>query len=107
MVNKLKTDKAVKTEIYEAIKKFITLKDEYKSTTGSEWKPDVAVMIDGIKVTDLESKLREHHNTRRRFTSKYGTDVKGYNVDVGECHEELKKEFVYLKDCYKNTTGRN
>merc|ERR1712106_1218729 len=39
LVRKLKTEKAAKSEIDEAVKKLLALKAEYKAATGSDWKP--------------------------------------------------------------------
>merc|ERR1712106_911663 len=39
LVRKLKTEKAAKPEIDEAVKKLLALKAEYKAATGSDWKP--------------------------------------------------------------------
>ena len=94
LVRKLKADRAAKTESDEAIKKLLALKAEYKSITGSEWKQDVPPPV--INVADLEVKLRDHHNTRRRLQSRYGSDVNGYNEEIGESHEELKKTVYNL-----------
>jgi len=41
-VRKLKTDKAAKPEVEEAVKKLLALKAEYKAATGSDWKPGAA-----------------------------------------------------------------
>merc|ERR1719435_849713 len=42
LVRKLKTEKAAKPEIDEAVKKLLALKADYKSATGSDWKPGAA-----------------------------------------------------------------
>merc|ERR1719225_2518147 len=42
LVRKLKADKAVKSEIDEAVKKLLGLKADYKATTGQDWKPGSA-----------------------------------------------------------------
>ena len=42
LVRKLKADKAAKPEIDEAVKKLLVLKADYKSATGSDWKPGAA-----------------------------------------------------------------
>ena len=39
LVRKLKGDKAAKSDIDEAVKKLLSLKAEYKASTGSDWKP--------------------------------------------------------------------
>ena len=39
LVRKLKTDKAAKPEIDEAVKKLLALKADFKAATGSDWKP--------------------------------------------------------------------
>merc|ERR1719309_1370506 len=39
LVRKLKTEKAAKPEIDEAVKKLLALKAEFKAATGSDWKP--------------------------------------------------------------------
>jgi len=42
LVRKLKTEKAAKPEIDEAVKKLLALKADYKAATGSDWKPGAA-----------------------------------------------------------------
>jgi len=42
LVRKLKTEKAAKLDIDEAVKKLLALKAEYKTATGSDWKPGAA-----------------------------------------------------------------
>jgi len=42
LVRKLKTEKAAKPEVDEAVKKLLALKAEYKAATGSDWKPGAA-----------------------------------------------------------------
>merc|ERR1712032_453963 len=39
LVRKLKTEKAAKPEIDEAVKKLLALKADFKAATGSDWKP--------------------------------------------------------------------
>ena len=42
-VRQLKADKAAKPDIEEAVKKLLALKAEFKSATGMDWKPGMAV----------------------------------------------------------------
>merc|ERR1711874_721808 len=42
LVRKMKSEKASKPEIDEAVKKLLAVKAEYKALTGSDWKPGVA-----------------------------------------------------------------
>merc|ERR1739844_755962 len=39
MGRKLKTEKAAKPEVDEAVKKLLALKADFKAATGSDWKP--------------------------------------------------------------------
>merc|ERR1711963_1244529 len=42
IVRKLKADKAAKSDIDEAVKKLLSLKADYKTATGQDWKPGAA-----------------------------------------------------------------
>merc|ERR1712107_861555 len=42
LVRKLKTEKADKAAIDEAVKKLLALKADFKAATGSDWKPGAA-----------------------------------------------------------------
>merc|ERR1712096_514367 len=43
LVRKLKTEKAGKPEIDEAVKKLLVLKAEFKAATGLDWKPGMTL----------------------------------------------------------------
>ena len=45
LVRKLKTDKAAKADIDEAVKKLLALKAAYKAENGKDWSPEAAKAV--------------------------------------------------------------
>jgi len=102
LVRKLKTEKAAKPEIDVAVKKLLTLKAEYKTATGSDWKPGAAapaavpaVPTSG-SVDALNSAITAQGDLVRKLKTEKADKPK---VDVAV------KNLLALKAEYKAATG--
>jgi len=62
-VRKLKTEKAPKAEIDEAVKVLLALKGEFKAETGKDWKPPAAASNEQKKEKGKENKQPRAENT--------------------------------------------
>lgn len=108
IVRKLKSEKAEKKTVDAELKTLLALKEEYKSVTGTEWKPvshdqkPVIAMTDqngrpqDNEITDLTLKITDQGNVVRQLKSS-GADKNA--VDAGV------KQLLDLKAQYKKLTG--
>nr|XP_022332735.1 bifunctional glutamate/proline--tRNA ligase-like [Crassostrea virginica] len=103
-VRDLKAKKAPKEQVDAEVKILLALKAEYKSGSGSDWKPDTkpvhplscAPPADVMNAQDLNDKITKQGNLVR--------DLKGKKAPKGEIDEAVKVLLV-LKAEYKNVTG--
>ncbi|KAL1500993.1 hypothetical protein ABEB36_006400 [Hypothenemus hampei] len=105
-VRQLKTAKAGKSEIDSEVKLLLELKKDFKSLTGTEWKPgmkpevspEVAQPVDGNDRELLTQKVTEQGNIVRELKAK-----KANKEEVDAAVQVLLK----LKEEYKKTTGED
>jgi len=105
-VRKLKSEKAAKSEIDEAVKKLLSLKADYKAATGTDWKPGAAPTkpTEPVPVqstsdggsSELSSKVEAQGNLVRQ--------LKGDKKPKEEIDAAVKK-LLELKAEYKAATG--
>merc|ERR1712142_196974 len=106
IVRKLKSEKAAKSEIDEAVKKLLSLKADYKAATGTDWKPGAAPTkpTEPVPVqstsdggsSELSSKVEAQGNLVRQ--------LKGDKKPKEEIDAAVKK-LLELKAEYKAATG--
>ena len=104
LVRKLKTDKAAKPEVDEAVKKLLALKADYKAATGSDWKPGAAPAPAAAKAAtpasaaggDLGSVVAAQGDLVRKLKTE-----KAAKPEV----DEAVKKLLALKAEYKAATG--
>merc|ERR1719184_287065 len=104
LVRKLKTEKAAKPDIDEAVKKLLSLKADYKAATGSDWKPGAvpAKQAEPAPVggadDGLSGKVEAQGNLVRQ--------LKGDKKPKEEIDAAVKK-LLELKAEYKAATGND
>merc|ERR1719450_9875 len=106
IVRKLKSEKAAKSVIDEAVKKLLSLKADYKAATGTDWKPGAAPTkpTEPVPVqstsdggsSELSSKVEAQGNLVRQ--------LKGDKKPKEEIDAAVKK-LLELKAEYKAATG--
>jgi len=100
LVRKMKSEKASKPEIDEAVKKLLAVKAEYKAVTGSDWKPGVApppVAAPPAGGADgLSAAVAAQGDIVRKLKSE-----KAAKLDI----DEAVKKLLGLKADYKAATG--
>jgi len=101
LVRKLKTEKAPKPEIDEAVKKLLALKADYKATTGSDWKPGSAPASTtppaaAIAGGDLGAAVAAQGDLVRKLKTEKASKA---DIDVAV------KKLLTLKADYKASTG--
>jgi len=103
-VRQLKTDKADKATVDEAVKTLLDLKAKYKAATGSDWKPGAhkpaspAASAGGSSADDLDKQVTEQGNKVRQLKSD-----KADKAAVTEAVNLL----LDLKAKYKAATGND
>jgi len=102
VVRKLKTDKAAKPEIDEAVKKLLALKAEFKATTGKDWKPGMSFAeaaspsSGGGSAETISNNITNQGDLVRRLKTE-----KAAKADV----DEAVKKLLALKAEFKAATG--
>ncbi|XP_043513254.1 bifunctional glutamate/proline--tRNA ligase isoform X2 [Frieseomelitta varia] len=91
-VRHLKSSKAEKTIIDEEVKKLLSLKSEYKSVTGQDWKPSTTPVS-----TVLSEKIQKQGDKVRQ--------LKETKADKSIIDQEVKI-LLHLKNNYKTLTGQ-
>lgn len=97
LVRNLKAQKAVKSEIDNAVKTLLALKADYKALTNSEWKPG-ATNNSASDASDLSAKIATQGNIVR--------DLKTKKASKPEIDAAVKT-LLDLKAKYKETTGKD
>jgi len=104
LVRKLKTEKAAKPDIDEAVKKLLALKAEYKAATGSDWKPGAAAPAapasPAASATAQDSDIGAAVAAQGDFVRKLKAE-KAPKPDI----DEAVKKLLALKADYKAATG--
>ncbi|KAB0799789.1 hypothetical protein PPYR_07669 [Photinus pyralis] len=98
IVRNLKTQKAAKSEVDAAVKLLLQLKGDYKSVTGTEWKPGTAPSgpQKTINVNELSLQISAQGDKVRKLKSEKATK------DIVDPEVKL---LLTLKDTYKKATG--
>ena len=103
-VRKLKTEKADKKIVDEAVKDLLAFKAEYKNATGTDWKPDAipqnptASQVEKIDAQTLWNKVQAQGDKVRQLKS-----AKADKKSV----EEAVKDLLAFKAEYKSATGKD
>merc|ERR1712096_226239 len=100
LVRKLKTEKAGKPEIDEAVKKLLALKAEYKAATGSDWKPGAAPAPAAAPVGSSNDALNAAVTAQGDLVRKLKTE-KAAKPEI----DAAVKKLLALKAEYKAATG--
>ncbi|XP_050494226.1 bifunctional glutamate/proline--tRNA ligase isoform X8 [Bombus huntii] len=101
-VRQLKSSKAEKGVIDEEVKKLLSLKSDYKSVTGQDWKPSI------IPTTDVTNKDENSADKISESIQKQGDKVKKLKeikTDKSIIDQEIKI-LLDLKNNYKALTGQ-
>ncbi|XP_061384567.1 bifunctional glutamate/proline--tRNA ligase isoform X2 [Danaus plexippus] len=96
LVRSLKSAKAEKAKVDEAVKVLLDLKNKYKAATGQDWKPTQEVKVDDSKVTDILNEITSQGDKVRT--------LKTEKADKSVIDAEVKN-LLNLKAQYKNLTG--
>merc|ERR1711915_1043855 len=105
IVRKLKSDKAAKVEVDEAVKKLLALKAEFKTATGSDWKPGASsapatatstVPVSGSDLNALNSAIVSQGDIVRKLKADKASKA---DIDDGV------KKLLALKADYKAASG--
>jgi len=99
IVRKLKSEKASKPEIDEAVKKLLALKAEFKTVTGGDWKPGITTTATTATSSSAES-LNAAITSQGDIVRKLKSD-KAAKVEV----DEAVKKLLSLKAEFKTATG--
>ncbi|XP_059610476.1 bifunctional glutamate/proline--tRNA ligase [Phlebotomus argentipes] len=109
IVRNLKSQKAPKAEVEEAVKLLLSLKADYKTATGSEWKPQTTQTAEKV-VTEApksEKKMLNPSEINQEIV-KQGDLVrklKGDKASKAQIEAEVKT-LLSLKADYKSATGQ-
>ncbi|KPJ04684.1 Bifunctional aminoacyl-tRNA synthetase, partial [Papilio xuthus] len=99
LVRSLKTAKADKQKVDEAVKVLLQLKAQYKAATGQEWKPGAAAPVTtspASDVTALNQEITQQGDVVR--------SLKASKADKSKVDEAVK-HLLELKSKYKAATG--
>ncbi|XP_047522026.1 bifunctional glutamate/proline--tRNA ligase isoform X4 [Pieris napi] len=102
LVRSLKTAKAEKAKVDEAVKLLLELKAKYKAATGQDWKPSTAPTpakaAAADNVSDILTKIAAQGDKVRK--------LKGEKADKSTVDVEVKN-LLNLKAQYKSETGKD
>ncbi|XP_052756724.1 bifunctional glutamate/proline--tRNA ligase isoform X2 [Galleria mellonella] len=101
LVRSLKTAKAEKSKIDEAVKSLLDLKAKYKAATGQEWKPGASPAPTNTPVTGDAVKL-DQEITKQGDLVRSLKSAKAEKAKI----DEAVKALLDLKAKYKTTTGQ-
>merc|ERR1719495_2177878 len=110
LVRKLKAEKAAKPDIDEAVKRLLALKAEYKTATGSDWKPGAAPVASPVKQPSPKRDLGSDGGAGSEVSAKIaaqGDLVRKLKADK-KPKEEIDvavKQLLELKAEFKAATG--
>ncbi|XP_034936970.1 bifunctional glutamate/proline--tRNA ligase [Chelonus insularis] len=99
-VRQLKSDKADKKLIDAEVKTLLSLKSEFKSLTGVDWKPDIE-----IKPTAMTNETAEILNQKITDQGNKVRQLKSEKADKAKIDTEVKV-LLSLKNDYKTLTGQ-
>ena len=107
IVRKLKADKAAKSDIDEAVKKLLSLKADYKTATGQDWKPGAApapskaaspASTGSSSAADINNSIVSQGDLVRKLKAD-----KAAKPDI----DEAVKKLLALKADFKAATGND
>uniref|UniRef100_A0A0K2UDB5 Bifunctional glutamate/proline--tRNA ligase n=1 Tax=Lepeophtheirus salmonis TaxID=72036 RepID=A0A0K2UDB5_LEPSM len=99
--NKIRDLKADKSAITQEVNLLLSLKAEFKSATGKDWKPDAAPKVEAkntSSASDLDTKIRDQGNKIR--------DLKAAKADKSAITQEVNL-LLSLKAEFKSATGKD
>lgn len=113
-MRELKSNKANKAQIDAAVKELLSLKAEYKSTTGSDWTPGAATTATTTKSTEAKptATMSDDAGVKTALTEKVNAQantvrtLKSNNSPKSDIDAAVKL-LLDLKLEYKNTTGED
>lgn len=104
VVRELKSNKAAKSAIDEAVKVLLKLKDDFKNVSNVQWTPDIKLnkdeATDEVKtqsVSELDQAIKNQGNIVRKLKSE--------KADKSVIDENVKK-LLKLKEEYKSLAGK-
>ncbi|CAB4070099.1 EPRS [Lepeophtheirus salmonis] len=100
-IRDLKAAKADKSAITQEVNLLLSLKAEFKSATGKDWKPDAAPKVEAkntSSASDLDTKIRDQGNKIR--------DLKAAKADKSAITQEVNL-LLSLKAEFKSATGKD
>ncbi|XP_018579674.1 bifunctional glutamate/proline--tRNA ligase [Anoplophora glabripennis] len=106
-VRDLKAKKATKAEIEAEVKSLLSLKTEYKSLTGKDWKPGAVPSSSSNQSQEKHTQADE--NTILQMIAAQGEkvrDLKSKKADKATVETEVKILLAYKAD-YKSATGKD
>jgi len=109
LVRKLKTDKAAKPDVEEAVKKLLALKAEFKSATGQDWKPGMTVPDTGKASSPAPTTSSLTPAGINAAITAQGDLVRKLKADKAAKPdvEEAVKKLLALKAEFKTATGND
>merc|ERR1711971_1439123 len=108
LVRKLKSEKAAKPEIDEAVKKLLALKADFKAATGSDWKPG-ATAAPAAAAKASSPPAAAAGGDLGAAVAAQGDLVRKLKADKAAKPEidEAVKKLLALKADYKSATGND
>lgn len=102
-IRNLKADKVEKAVIDDEVKCLLKLKADYKSLTGTDWKPDATP-----KVKSIDKNLSQVNELLAQITE-VGNKIRVLKAEKSDKSliDEKVKILLQLKTNYKNITGRD
>ncbi|KAG5315822.1 SYEP ligase, partial [Acromyrmex insinuator] len=106
-VRNLKSSKAEKSIIDQEVKVLLSLKSDYKNTTGQDWKPvDIKVTESKVKPENQEISKAEKISEEIKKQGDKVRNLKSSKAEKSIIDQEVKV-LLSLKSDYKNTTGQD
>jgi len=105
LVRKLKGEKADKSSVDAAVKSLLSLKEEFKKSTGKDWKPDSKPAdVKPAKTVKQESSGGDDLGAKVGAQGDKVRELKGKKADKAEIDAAIKT-LLELKAEYKTATG--
>ncbi|XP_011063777.1 PREDICTED: bifunctional glutamate/proline--tRNA ligase [Acromyrmex echinatior] len=106
-VRNLKSSKAEKSIIDQEVKVLLSLKSDYKNTTGQDWKPvDIKVTESKVKPENQEISKAEKISEEIKKQGDKVRNLKSSKAEKSIIDQEVKV-FLSLKSDYKSLTGQD
>ncbi|TRY64194.1 hypothetical protein TCAL_10813 [Tigriopus californicus] len=109
IVRSLKSNKSGKAEIDQAVKTLLDLKAQYKSATGSEWKPGILTNIKTPTTTTAKPTGKNHGDELNDTVTQQGDLVRKLKSDKASKADidQAVKSLLAAKAEYKKATGKD